>query len=115
MDLKMKRRAEYWREVMKDFIKSGKRANVYVREHNLCRGTFYEWRKRLGFSTGRNHSLAHEELPPLSFIEVAPSKALEGSAPLLRCEIAFSQGHTLKLEMQATCEQAGNFLKTLMG
>lgn len=112
--MKVKRSAEYWQEVMKDFMNSGKRANVYIREHNLCHGTFYEWRKRLGLSVGRKQDSTHEELPPFSFIEVTSSKALEGPSSLIRCEVAFSQGHTLKLEMQATCEQAGNFLKTLM-
>ena len=113
--MKIKRPAEYWQEVMKDFIKSGKRASVYAREHNLCRGTFYEWKKRLGLSIGRKQDLTHEGHSPFSFIEVSSSKILEGSSPLIRCEVAFSQGHTLKLEMQATCEQVGSFLKTLIG
>lgn len=113
--MKIKRPASYWQEVMKDFMNSGKRASVYIREHNLCHGTFYEWRKRLGLSIDCKQDLIHEELSPFSFIEVNSSKALEGPALLIRCEVAFSQGHTLKLEMQATCEQAGNFLKTLMG
>lgn len=113
--MKVKRPAAYWQEVMEDFIKSGKRASIYAREHNLCLGTFYEWKKRLGISIGRRQESTHEELPSFSFIEVASSKVLEGSAPLIRCEVAFSQGHTLKLEMQATCEQVGSFLKTLIG
>ena len=113
--MKIKRSAAYWQEVMEDFMNSGKRASVYIREHNLCHGTFYGWRKRLGLSIGRKQVSTHEELPPFSFIEVTSSKALEGPVSLIRCEVAFSQGHTLKLEMQATCEQAGNFLRTLMG
>src|SRR5579862_9035838 len=100
--MKIKRSAAYWQEVMEDFIRSGKRASVYIREHNLCHGSFYEWRKRLGLSVDRKQDSTHEELPPFSFIEVTSSRALEGSASLMRCEVAFSQGHTLKFEMQAT-------------
>src|SRR4051812_16321553 len=113
--MKVKRSAEYWQEGIKDFTNSGKRASVYIREHNLCRGTFYEWKKRLGLSIDHKQDLIHEEPLPFSFIEIASSKPLEESVPLIKCEIVFLQGHTLKLEMQATCEQAGNFLKILMG
>jgi transposase-like protein len=45
----MQRRSEeYWRRVIGKQARSGKSAARYCREHELQRGTFLRWRRRLG-------------------------------------------------------------------
>lgn len=113
---KQRRSAEYWKEVIEDFLKSGLSQQKYEKKNKVCRATLRAWSKRLSIpiSQGRRSSKVVKELP-LSFIEVAPLGVAKVSSPLLKLEITFPQGHSFKLETEGTWEQAGSFIKVLMG
>ena len=110
-----RRSAECWKEVIKDFLKSGLSQQKYEQKHKICRATLRAWSKRLGIplSQWKRSSKVVKE-PPLSFIEVTPLGSAKPSPPLLKLEIIFPQGHSFKLETEGTWEQAGSFIKALM-
>ena len=108
--------AEYWKEVIKDFLLSGLSQENYVRERNICRATLLAWSRRLEIplSPGRKSPQVKKE-PSLSFIEVNPSETFKRISSSLKIEILFPQGYTLKLETEGSFEEAGIFVKTLVG
>lgn len=108
--------AEYWKEVIKEFLLSGLSQEAYVREHKICRATLSTWSKRLKIPLSqRRKSPKVWKEPPLSFIEVKPSESFKAVSSSLKVEILFPQGHTLKLETEGTFAEAGIFIKTLVG
>ena len=116
MVARQRRSAEYWKEVIEDFVKSGLNQQEYEQKHKICRATLRAWSKRLGIPINqRKRSLKVSEEPSLSFIEVCPIERDRPSSSLLKLEIMFPQGHSLKLETEGAWEQAGSFIKALVG
>lgn len=118
MVIRQRRSAEFWQEVVEDFLKSGMLQKEYAQEHNLCRATLSVWVRRLrvpleqheeGSESGRDK----ESSFPLSFIDVEPLGRMKIS-PSLKMEISFPQGHRLKIEADGSWEEAGTFVKALV-
>jgi hypothetical protein len=122
MKEKPRKPAEYWQAVIKDFLGSGLTQKAYAQEHNICRATLLTWGKRLGIplrqrgdTSSKNQGIPTlQKESQLSFIEVNTSQLFAAPSSVVKCEVAFSQGTTLKLEAVATWEQIGCFIKTLM-
>jgi hypothetical protein len=109
------RSAEYWKEVIRDFLKSGLSQQKYEQKHKICRVTLRAWSKRLGIPISqRRRTPKVGEEPSLSFIEVCPIEKGRPFSSLLKLEITFPQGHSLKLETEGAWDQAGSFIKALV-
>lgn len=113
---KTRKSAEYWKEVINDFLLSGLSQEKYVQKHKICRATLLAWSKRLEvpLSKGRKLSQVQKE-SLLSFIEIKPSESFMTATSSLKVEIYFPQGHKLKFEAEGDWSKAGIFVKTLMG
>ena len=48
MIARKRRSAEYWKEVLEDFLKSGKSQKEYAQEKKISRVTLLAWSKKLG-------------------------------------------------------------------
>jgi hypothetical protein len=111
-----KRSAEYWKEVVEDFLKSGKSQKEYVQEKKMSRVTLLAWSKRLNIPLSqRKKSLKVDRELPLTFTDVQVLGRIKAPSPSLKIEVIFPQGHILKLETERTWEEAGTFIKALMG
>ena len=112
-----RRSAEGWKEIIEDFLKSGLLQKDYAREHKICRATLSTWGKRLGIplnTRGRYPKLDKVSVLPMSFIDIEPLGRIKMPSSL-KIEILFPQGHTLKLETEGSWEDAGVFIRTLVG
>jgi hypothetical protein len=116
MVVKQKRSAEYWKEVIEDFLKSGMLQKEYVKKHNISRATFSAWSRRLGIPlSGQRRNFKSEKEPlPISFIDIEPMGRAKMPSSL-KIEISFPQGHTLKLAAEGTWEEVGTLIKAMMG
>lgn len=121
---RQRKSAEYWKEIIEDFLKSGVSQKEYEQEHKICRATLLAWSKRLciplnqrkkPFKFKIKKDFKIEKEPPLLFRDVQILGRAKMSSPSLKIEIIFPQGHTLKLETEGTWEQAGTFIKALVG
>lgn len=115
---RQRRSAEFWQEVVEDFLKSGRLQREYAREHNLCRATLSAWIRRLRVSLGQQEENSEtqereESSLPLSFIDVEPLRGVR-LPPSLKMEISFPQGHRLKIEADGGWEEVGTFVKALV-
>lgn len=112
-----RRSAEDWKEIINDFLKSGMHQKDYARDRNICRATLSTWGKRLGIplnTRGRYPKLDKVSALPLSFIDIEPLGRIKVPSAL-KIEIVFPQGHTLKLETKGSWEEAGTFIRSLVG
>lgn len=113
--------AAYWEKMIQAFLGSGLTLKAFSQEQGICRHTLANWSKRLGISVNsRKMAEKGVEGPPLSFLEVSPSLAcfapsVASTGSSVKCELTFSQGHILKLEVGATWAQVEPFLKSLTG
>lgn len=115
MSKKQRKSAEYWKETIEDFLKSRKSQKDYTQENNISRAALWAWSKQLGIPLSqRKRRPKVEEKPLISFIDVQPMGRAKASSSL-KIEIIFSQGHTLKLETEGTWEEAGTFIKAVLG
>jgi transposase-like protein len=74
----MKRRGEeYWRKAIKEQAESGMSAARYCRKHQLQRGTFLRWRRRLGADGPGGH-----ELVEIGERAAAPTRCVESTLEL---------------------------------
>lgn len=117
MVVRQRRSAEYWKEVIEDFLKSGMLQKDYAKEHNICRATLSAWSRRLGIPLSSRRGFKSEKEPPLemSFIDIEPLGRAKMCSSALKIEISFPHGHTLKLESDGTWEEAGAFIRALVG
>jgi hypothetical protein len=116
MVARQRQSAGYWKEVIEDFLKSGLSQQRYEQEHKICRATLRAWSKKLEIPINqRKRSPKVSEEPSLSFIEVCPIERARPPSSLLKVEIMFPQGHSLKFETEGAWEQAGSFIKALVG
>lgn len=118
MVARQRRPAEFWQEVVEDFLKSGMLQKEYAREHNICRATLSAWIRRLRIPLGQNEGNSEVDGKegcslPLSFIDVKPLRGVR-ITPSLKMEISFPQGHRLKIEADAGWGEAGAFVKALV-
>jgi transposase-like protein len=118
MVARQRRPAEFWQEVVEDFLKSGLLQKEYAQEHNICRATLSAWIRRLRVPLGQNEENSEVEGKegcslPLSFIDVESLGRMKIS-PSLKMEISFPQGHRLKIEADGGWEEAGVFVKALV-
>jgi hypothetical protein len=115
MSSRERKPAEYWKEVIEDFLKSGKSQKEYVQEKKMSRVTLLAWSKRLNIplSQVRKSPKVDKKLP-LTFSEVQILGRAKVSSSL-KIEVIFPQGHILKVETEGTWEEAGTFIKSVMG
>lgn len=115
MSKRQRKSAEHWKETLEDFLKSRKNQKEYTQQHNISRAALWAWSKQLGIPLSqRKRRPKVEEKPLISFIDVQPMGRAKASSSL-KIEITFSQGHTLKLETEGTWEEAGTFIKAVLG
>jgi hypothetical protein len=112
-----RRSAEDWKETIEDFLKSGMLQKDYARDHKICRATLSVWGKRLGIPLNtreRHPKLDKVSALPMSFIDIEPLGRIKMPSSL-KIEIIFPQGHTIKLETEGNWEEAGTFIRSLVG
>lgn len=116
MVIRRRQSAEYWKEVIEDFLKSGMIQKDYAREKKICRATLLAWSKRLGISLSQRGKMPKiDKEPALTFTNVQVLGKIKVASPSLKIEIFFPQGHTLKLETEGGWEQVGVFIKAVVG
>lgn len=113
MITRQRKSAEYWKEVIEDFLKSGKAQTEYAREHKINRVTLLAWSKRLGLPLSQKKATKIDKELPLTFTDIQVLGKAKKSSPL-KIEILFPQGHILKLETEGTWEEAGAFIKAMV-
>ncbi len=114
MRIRQRQSAEYWKEVIEDFLKSSKNQKEYTEENKISRATLWSWSKQLGIPLNQRKRCSEIEKDSLlSFVEVQPIEKTQRPSSL-KMEIIFPQGHTLKLEIEGRWEDAGTFIKTLV-
>lgn len=116
MSPRQRKPVEYWKEVIEDFLKSGKSQKQYSQDNKISRATLWMWSNHFGISLnrrGKTSPKVDKDLP-LTFTDVQILGRPKVS-PLLKIEIIFSQGHTLKLEIEESWKEAGTFIKALVG
>ena len=112
------RSAEDWKEIIEEFLKSGASQKVFTEKHGLCRATLADWSKKLGIPlSNRRRSLKKQkEQTSLTFLEIdAPQPFVSPPfASVMKWEVSWPQGPTLKVEGGGTWEQSSILLKTFM-
>ena len=110
MSSRERKPTEYWKEVIEDFLKSGKTQKEYALEHKISRVTLLKWSKRLGMPLGRRkRSFKVGKEVPLTFTDIQVFGRAKVSSSL-KIEVIFPQGHILKIETEGTWEEAGSFV-----
>ena len=74
MSVRQRKSPEYWKEVIEDFLKSGKTQKEYTTENKISRAAIWSWSKQLGIPLNQRKRLPKvdkvDKDPPLKFTDV---------------------------------------------